>query len=106
MNRINAIPWDTLAERNRWTWLGHIARGRGYPRLILDALDRTQINTITSDLKWKYAMDWKLKAARVDRFKWRELFDTYMPSPPMQNISFRSIISTRRHSRDADVVRV
>ena len=93
MLRINAQPWDELAEKLRWQWLGHCARGRGYPKLMLTEVNALTTRNLTTDLTTRYRSDWILRAQ--NRADWQVDFEAYLRGCPDARPLLRSIIGTR-----------
>ena len=80
MKKINVRPWDEQLEWQQWTWLGHIARGKGYSHAVLNSLNGIEIRTQASAIKSKYGAGW-MQGTR-DKFKWAENLRTTYCDPP------------------------
>ena len=89
---------DIVAERNRWSWLGHLARSTGYLKCMLLEINSLPIINITTDIRKKYGQDWMQKA--MDKHEWKNAFDTYILAQPAQERTFRSQIQTRNQLRE------
>ena len=100
MAAIEATPWDKLAERHQWNWLGHIARGRTYTTLMLHEMDALPTINITTDVKRKVGRGWMDRAQ--DRFWWKFAFEDYYNEQLGAAEGSRSQIITRAMRRQQE----
>ena len=103
MTQNDLKPWPDVAERLRWNWLRHLARGSLWPTMMLWEMNALPVRTLISDIKRKFREDW------IDhtqcRFMWRDYFETYIDAATVPERGFTSSVRRRAQTQQIDAER-
>ena len=73
MQTLKVPEWHVLADRFNWRWIGHIARGRQYPRRMLDEMLNLPVRNPTTFVTRTARPDWQILAENIST--WNDKFE-------------------------------